>query len=338
VRAIGALSLAIVLCVSAEARARDPVVAVVHGPDDAALARRIGAELEALEISARLVPTEAGEPTADLERLAAGAGVDAALRAEAASGRVEVWAGDPSSEQVVYRNVVMSIEGEGAEEEVALGAVELLRASLLEVSAASARAPADEPSTPARREPESTQPPAEEAEPGGVLTLELGPAVTGVSLGTAPTVNVFIGVHLRAISLLGVEVLGVTPMVPATIEEQAGEVKVHFGLAGGGLRLSFSDPQGRWLPCASLGVAAAFFQLTSRTDRPFVGHDELVVAPAPYGRVGLAFEVHERVRVRADLLVGWTLPGTVLRIAEREVATLGTPLLAGALGVEVVLF
>jgi len=336
-RTLAILTLLIITCFGLGASADEPAVAVLGSSDDAALANRISAEIEALGFAARIVHPDTVGSTSDLGRLAREAGADAAVRADEADGRIEVWATDPRTEQVVYRSIVVSGEGEDAIDEIALGAVELLRASLMEVRAAGAVEPAVEPST-SPDESVVTDDADSGTELTGLLTLELGPAVIAMTFDAPPSVNILVGVHVRAVGMLGVEALGITPMVRSVIDEDEGRAEIHFGLVGGGLRLSLGDRSSRWIPCGAVGFAAAFFQMTAQAEGPLAGREELVATPVPYGRLGLALELHERVHLRADVLVGWTLSKTVVRMAEREVAALGTPLLAGALGVEFVLF
>jgi len=333
-RAIASVALAIASCVGLGAAAEETLVVVVHGPEDTALARRICAEVEALDVTVAQIVRPRETPPVELGELARAAGAHAAIRAETTSGRVEVWADDPRSDRVIYRS---SIIADGAADEIALEAVELLRASLLTVRVTEPAAVTPESPAP---EPEVKAPPAEDdaAEPAGRLSVELGPMVTAATFDAPPTVNMLVGAHLQVYELLGVELVGVTPMVRTVIEEQEGRAAVHFGMVGGGLRLGFGKPEGRWLPSGAVGCAAALFQLTARADSPFVAHDELVASPAPYGRIALALSVHERVRVRAEVLAAWTLPRTVVQIAGREVAVLGAPLLAGALEVELLVF
>jgi hypothetical protein len=332
------LAGAVILLAGGSARAGGTRVAVLTGPGQRAAAARVAAELGALgyEVEPTVVE-DAGSGGEDLGRAAARMGAMAAVRLGPAGG-IEAFAADAAGGNAVYRQLRLERGEDGRDEDLALGAVELLRACLVEIEAAARPALRSEagPAEPARPAAPVPEPAPEPAPPR--LAVDLAPMVSAVAFTAPPTVNVLIGAHLRAFGPLGFELLGVTPMVPSRIDEEEGRAEIHFGLVGGGARLGFGDPAGRWRPRASLGIVAALVRITARAEEPYAGREELVAGPMPYARLGLGLAVHDRVLVCAEALGGWLLGRTAVVMAEREVAVLGAPLLGGALGVELNLF
>src|SRR5262249_5220500 len=133
-------------------------IVVVCGPGDH-FGLRVIAELEALGFRALIIdPLDEAASRASLEATARKAGAIAAIRAVPSARGVEVWIADRVTGKTVLREVASddgALDGEGA---LALRAVELLRASLLEV-ALPAPPPGEVPATPEIRAKMQLPPP-----------------------------------------------------------------------------------------------------------------------------------------------------------------------------------
>lgn len=108
-------------------------ILLVDDADTRPVGVRLRAELVSLGFEVELAPAPEVEPSrASLEQAAREAGAVAALRVRASRAGVEVWVMDRVTSKTVLREVVFT----GGDDEglVAVRAVELLRASLLEVA------------------------------------------------------------------------------------------------------------------------------------------------------------------------------------------------------------
>ncbi|MDD5307717.1 MAG: hypothetical protein PHU25_10395 [Deltaproteobacteria bacterium] len=315
------------------------MVIVVHEGDGPSLVSRIVAELEAMGLGARAVRLDPEDPIA-LEELARRTGAAAAIRIVPRTGTLHVWIADRVTGKVVSREVVIPNDTPKSEAIVATEAVELLRASLMELR--TTREPkGDVAPTPAVKkpvEPQPAPPVATETKATTRLALEVGPAVAGSGFDLPPTVNVFAGAWATIFDPLGIEVLGLTPLVASRTSTNGGEVRLNLGLAGAGLRLGFSPGTGRWLPSLAAGCAAVFFLLDGRAREGHEDHEETIVRAAPFLRAGLAVLLVGRLRLRLDALGGWAFPGTSVRVDGKEIADLGRPLLAAVLALELVVW
>ena len=241
-----------------------------------------------------------------------------------------MWVVDRITGKVTLRDVVVADEDDqGAT--LALRAVELLRASLMEVRS----------SHPSRGEVEPSRAVEElvgRAEPHGPaqFELEVGGALSWSPGGLGVAWHVAIAFAWMPHPLIGAHVWVLLPVAPAIVSGPEGEADIFPGLAGAGLRF-------RWVPDpalelrADVGVAAAMLAMSGRGIPPFVGRTDEVFFAAPYVRVAGAWAFTQLVRLRADLTLGVATPGAAVEFAGREAATWGQPLLVVGLGLDVAL-
>jgi hypothetical protein len=131
-----ALTAASVVAVSMGARAQaPPTVLLIRDTDTAGLALRLSRELAAMGV--RVVQSDAPAREVsreDLELAAQRAGALAAFRLRPSQHGVDVWLFDRATSKFVLRDEVLLGDADEDQRVVAVRAVELLRASLLEVS------------------------------------------------------------------------------------------------------------------------------------------------------------------------------------------------------------
>ena len=120
---------------SAYAESGAALVALVTAEPNASLTRRVRAELQGLGVDVIVLdPPDEGSPSrAPLEQAARSVGAVAAVRLIASrEGKIEVWVADRVTGKAVVRE--LDAPGRGASDAaVAIGSVELLRASLMEL-------------------------------------------------------------------------------------------------------------------------------------------------------------------------------------------------------------
>jgi len=322
-----------------------PTIVVLCPPGDR-FGLRIVAELESLRLTAIVVdPGEAPASRAALEASARRVGAIAAIRAVSADGGAEVWIADRVTGKTVLRAVPAAPSAAEPDAALALRAVELLRASLLE--AALPRAPQGEvPATPEIRAkldlpaPEALAPREALAPPEAPVfrfAFGLGPMLTPGS-GLAPAAVLDVGFAYMPSEHVGAMFFATVPLSRPRISGAQGSVDLAAGLGGLGVRVLLASRASRWAPTIDVGIAAVGLQSDGSGSAGFTSGSAFNFTFAPFLRTGLAFAPTPRFRLRADAQASVSVQDASLRIAGREVATWGQPALLFTLGADVGLF
>ncbi len=307
-------------------------ILLIDDEDTRAIGVRLRAELVALGFEVALAPAPPAEPSrVSLEDAARGAGAIAALRVRASRAGAEVWIMDRVTSKTVLREVIFTRgDDEGV---VAIGAVELLRASLLEVEMPSARSREVTP-TPAMRSLLAPR----RAPPERRWSLVIAPAVavSPGGLGATPLLDLWI--RLRAAARFAVAFRLLAPTLPASVEAVEGRSTVTLALPSiAGDALFFRDEsalQGH----AGVGVGVLWAHMEGTATRQFVGRGDDVLAALAYVHGGATFALGESVRLFADATLAVATPRPVMSFADRPVAAWGQPAAALAIGLELPLF
>jgi hypothetical protein len=325
---------ALVTSPRARAESGATLVAIVTAEPNSSLTRRVRAELEGLGLDVIVLkpPDESSPSRAPLEQAARSVGAVAAVRLIASSeGKVEVWVADRVTGKAVVRE--LDAPGSGASDAaVAIGSVELLRASLMELH--SGEPPRGDAPVSAK-----IQALALPTSPG-VPRLGLG-AGAGAELGVrglGPSADADIGVWVRLASHLGARVIAHTSLSPAHVVTPSGAVDVRSQLFGAMATWDFVDAaaaSSAWVPSVSLGLAAAHVSATGTAVPPFVSASEARWSAAPVGGLGLAWSFAPGLRLRADGLAAWTLPPVHVTTPSTAPGWWGAPALIVSLGLEV---
>jgi hypothetical protein len=324
---------------TSEVLADAPTQVVVITPDPAApLALRVAAELRQLGLGVIFVrqpDTDTMGPTS-LEATAQGVGAFAALRVVRSGPAVEVWIADRTTGKTVIREVVG--EGQaGTDAEVALGAVELLRASLLELNAVEHPPQAQvEAAAPVLDiVPPPASPPASEPASGGretsaALGAALDPGAGGYRVGYGPQVLV----ARRFGELVGLEAAGA--VVYASIEDQprasASTTVGWMGLAG-----IVAPSLGLVEPRIGVGLGAANLQVRGNDlSEGYFGRDLDSWLAVFHLRTGVAVQLYPTLRWRVDATLLTSATEVTIRFADERVASWGRPTLLGSTSLELV--
>jgi hypothetical protein len=302
---------------------------------------RLAAELRELGFDALLIALE-GEAAsgASLEGSAREAGAVAALRVVPSGEGVEVWIADRGTGKTLLRE----IEDTGADPDPALvlRTVELLRATLLEISVPETPA-AEAPSTAEGARELDVPPPRviaarrgapSEAPPLATLRFALAPGFFFSPGGFGPVPALGVGIDWRLSENAGFAVLGTIPLASAGIERPEGMVSLTVWTAGAAVRLFLAEPQSPWAPSIDLGALVLSVESVGYAEKGYVAGSSSAWAGAPFARVGLAHSLAPPVRVRTDLLVSALMQGVSVRVADREAATWGEPMVLLSLGVD----
>jgi hypothetical protein len=208
-----------------------------------------------------------------LETVARDRGVDAVLAILGAQApeSIEVWVNDVSTGRALRRQTTFSLEGERSAEVLAIRAIELLRASLLEIHLGRGEpipeVAAPKPMPPALAQP-AQSPPAPTPQPrwgfeaGGSAVTSLG----GVGMALLPLVRVDGDLASWLVARLTLAGLGSRARV--TRSGQSADVTQQFASAGACVRFWSSR---RIRPVALLGAGILHTEAEGRADWPYKG-------------------------------------------------------------------
>jgi hypothetical protein len=307
-------------------------VLVVGAPADDAAVRRIAAELEAIGFAVQI------EITTDPSRLASVEREDGTSAAWRAVVRVDTTLGEAhllvqdgdghTSARIVERG---ADELPASEVVLAHRTVEMLRASLRQLTSDDAPAPAPVVPTPAVAEPPRVQPERRYDR----LFVIVAAAITGSPGGLAPIGHASVGLRLRVHPRVSLAVRGTAPVHPRVVRRAEGRATVWLGMADAWLFVGLARPSARWQPDLGVGAGVVALGLRGAARAPWTSRSDLVAAATMAGGAGLSVWLHPRVRVRLDAFVGAAVPRPAVRFGGREVAAWGRPFAGGTFGVEI---
>lgn len=302
------------------------LIAVVRDAEtDERTLTRLRSELDALglrvvEVSA---PAEDRSPRG-LERAAREAGAFAALRIVPWERGIEVWIADRVTGKTVLRELVVA-PGEAADEVVALRAVELLRASLLELELPHEQS-GDVPPPPAVKRlvsrPEPAPAPAE-SDPKFGIGLGVGPVLSPG--GVHPSWQIMLKARYVMAPRWGAELVGLLPTLPSAIHQPEGSADISIFFVGAALTFDLLAPPNPWTARAAIGVGGAALRMVGSANPPYVSATDSVIVALPYTRLDLLYRIASDVRLGASIWAGVALPRATVTFADRQVASWGRP-------------
>ncbi len=274
-----AAGLAVVATLVAEAGWASTVVLVRPANPTAIMAEalvRMHGELVSAGFDVEITTATAGaDARASLEKAASGENVGAvvALLGDSKPGSVEVWVIDRVTGKSVVRRVPNQPESDRAAEILAIRAIELLRASLLEIAMVGGREPPivlKPPPAEVTRFVEhaldSRKPSRWAIEVGGIGVASFG----GVGPALLPMIRLDFAVGRYVLMRVTAAGLGTRPHVESSLgsAEMSAEVAEQFGLVEAGVRLR---PRRRLQPFFSLGAGARYTSAEGQAVFPYQG-------------------------------------------------------------------
>ncbi|MBN1605311.1 MAG: hypothetical protein JW940_01685 [Polyangiaceae bacterium] len=319
-----------------------PRVALLTSNPADTTTKRLKAELTQLGVETVVVRTGPNTPVGrvTLESVARRVGAFAAIRIVPVESEVEVWVADRVTGKTVVREVLHGSGSAARDDTIALGAVELLRASLLEVTASYELNTRGEVAPPpvvvGKLTPTPTlAPPRPKARPVVAIGLEPALAVEFDRIG--PGVSAMLLVRYLWTKSWGVEALGLLPVVRGeTREEVRG--KASAAVSAAGLGLTFSWQERNVAALFGLGMMAAQLEVVGANAGPGLedSQDSLALG-APYLRAGAGLRVFDAVRIRVDASLSCALRPVPIMFVQDEVASWGRPSLLVGIGPELLL-
>jgi hypothetical protein len=341
---VGALLLTLLSSAGAARAGAPPRIVLIATATDDPISLRLQAELRTLHFEVPEIEIAPDPPSrAQLEDAARRSEAVAAVRIVPSRVGVEVWIVDRITGKTVLREMVTTVGGAASRDAtIALRVVELLRASLMELDAARPP-PGDMDAPPLIRElmaPPPVTPPA----PAQTATLpppaapafsiELGPAALLSPGGFGPSGAVSAAIYYHPAEPFGASLIAVIPVFPASVSGPEGSTTARVGLLGGGLRGTWAPAGSAWTATLGGGISALWLHLDGQPIPGFSGSSANLFSAAPYLRAGLGLTVAPRLRLRADALLGASLPPTLVKFGARLAAVWGVPFVAPTLGVE----
>jgi hypothetical protein len=287
---------------------------------------RIHGELVSAGFDVEIAAATAGaDPRTSLEQTANGGNVDAvvAILGDGKPGSVEVWVIDRVTGKSVVRRVPSQAGSERAAEILAIRAIELLRASLLEIAMfAASEAPAVSklPSAEVTRFVEHVIEPRRKAH----WSLELGASgVVGFDgVGPALLPMIRFGHTVGRYALVRITAAGMGSRSQVQAQSGSAEVAQQFGLVEAALRLR---PQQSWRPFFSLGAGARHTTATGQALWPDQGQSAAQWSFLADAGAGLRLSLASRFEIALEVHAQLTQPYPVIRFLGAKAATAGRP-------------
>ncbi|MGC4067478.1 MAG: hypothetical protein QM784_23085 [Polyangiaceae bacterium] len=333
-----------------QARSR-PRVIVVTTHSESTTALRLEAELRSMDVEViRVTSSDDGTHIRQsLQRLAKEQGAFAAVRIVPTGDEAEVWVADRVTGKTLVREVISGGNVEGFDEAISLGAVELLRASLLEVATVEDLKGDVEPeATPTKLLPKPTQQKRDGAASRQGSRL-LGDNRDGAQppvvawLGIEPGVVFGVG-RLKAgatleldLKVLGRAGLGGQLFASLPLSGQSVEVREDKALLRAqqiALMGCYAPTVGALNPSMSAGLQTTSVTSTGETSPPNYAQEQRRVRIAPVARLGVAYRFMPSLGLRLDGTASYQTEPLAIRMLGREVAEFGRPTISVALGIE----
>jgi hypothetical protein len=306
-------------------------VLIVELPGAPTLTPRLRAELAALGLDSESMPLAAAPELGTLAELARAHRSEVALFVEFGVSGARVSIADRVTNKVLRRDLPTT-DATGPNEtvpssdelasSVALGAVELLRASLLEL---------DTLVPDGALETHTAW--IEVARPPSVFALGLGLALRGGPGGAPPLVMLDLGGSLALAKQARVTLTGSLPVHPTHLEHAPGNATLWLGSMALGLRL---EPKGerRLQPEFELGWLGACLSADGAAKPPYQGQRVRSISGGPHLALGLRYALSRSLALRAGLDIALFLSRFAISFGDHAVTHIGRPWLGLMFGVE----
>jgi hypothetical protein len=307
------------------------IVLVADDPSDA-VAGRLARDLRGLGFGVVVLGAtpENSTDSAALERTARSLGGLATVRVLPGDQGSQLWVLEPGTGRSVTRELSLPPGTTPDVNEVALGTLELLRASMLELH------PPLTPQPPPHEPVVEPAPPS--APPAPSLPLFSIMAGAGAELGlrsVGPSLSMLLAAWLKLRGPFGLRAFGAIPGSAEHGHEAEGSVEVRTSLLGIGLALAPQQGDAWLLPRGSCGAVLAAIETRGAADDPRASHAASAWLGGGYAQLGAGLRLARDVRLDLDL-TGIVLPTPALILVNgREVARWGAPGGIVSLGVEV---
>ena len=324
-----AAGLAVVATLAAEAGWASTVVLVRPANPTAITAEalvRMHGELVSAGFDVEIKAATAGaDARTSLEQAASVENVGAvvALLGDSTPGSVEVWVIDRVTGKSVVRRVPSQPESGRAAEILAIRAIELLRASLLEIAMAGGREPPIVPKPPPAEVTRFVEHALESRKPSR-FAIEVGgigvASFDGVGPALLPMLRLDLALGRYVLMRVTLAGLGTRSHVEAS--SGSAEVAEQFGLLEAGVRLR---PRKRWQPLFFLGAGARYTSAEGRASGLYQGETAGLWSFVADAGTGLRLSLSSRFEIALEVHAQLAQPYPAIRFPDSQTATAGRP-------------
>lgn len=316
------------------------LIRVVPGNDQ--VSARLRAELGLLGFTAVALDVSEKTPAfaADLLDQLDARNASAAIEIVFGEHRIDLWVADGNTGKALNRRLDLTLDPELADPRtVAISAVELLRASRLELGEATPEhegTPVAKDDELPEREPNETGRPTRDLSEPSVGAISLAPMVGGSPGGFGVTTHVELAGRWAPLERFALRASLWVPTLGNSIAVNDGYVRMFVGMA-------FIEPQlrlpggAKWFhPELGLGLGGAVVGFEGNAREGLRSDTQVLGGFTSYGHLGLGFSVVPRLWIRLDGYLGVLLPRPELKSTLNETeATWGAPFGTGTLGLEI---
>jgi len=322
IRALVVASSSVLVVAAAHGESKErPLVVILGDPADP-VTRRLDAELRVAGFDIRVSPTIADDAPEGMGEAARREGAVASIRVRPSKAGVEIWIFDRITGKAVLREVALPPGGDP--ELVTTRAVELLRASLLEVNETHAsRGDVEPPATVIQW----TQPPIE---PRLRALAGVGAHGSFASFGMSP--SLFAALQWWPTQRLGIGVNAIVPFAATRLRDEEGSTRLSATTAAIDVRTSFRVGSIRVRPGA--GVAITWLSATGDAAAGYRAATDRITSGSGFGALDARIPLARRLAIVGGAWVGVSLREVPVRFAGREVARWGRPWFAAAFSLE----
>lgn len=292
-----------------------------RGDEDASVVHRIAAELRAIGLEP--VIEEGTAALDDLFALARRRDAVAVINVLRDGTRARVWVADRTTGKISIRDVEAS--GDDRALALALRAVELLRASLLELHLETPPAAEIEASPAVRAVSVSAAAPP-------VAAVSIGVSAWWAIDGPGPLLGLAVAGRWRAVSWLALGLGLELPLAPPAVQAPEGSAELFAGRVALDVRATPIDPREAFQVSLGIGAAASWVLARARADAPYVARDADAFDGSVFARVAASFE-WELLVVELAGVLDWAPAPVTIVIVERPEAQWGPLRMSIALSV-----
>lgn len=317
-RVVFALLFVLASSSAAHALAAEPRRVVMQVDDESLpLVRRLAQEIESLGLAVQIVRN--GEAANDAA---------AAIRIQSTSaGDIELSVVDSATGKSTSWHIAAPKASEPAAELIPTRTVELLRASLLELTATKA---APEP-----------PPAAATPKPAPRLTLKAAPTLS-LALGPAalytprfrPGASLQGSITWLPSTHFGIGASALAPLVAVRAKSAQGSVDLDARLFRLGAVVALGERASPVAVRLGLGAELELLRISGKATPDYVSATDARTSFSPFASVAPRFRLSDGLHAVAELAVGVASPTTTVRIAGRELSDWGRPWGTASLGLE----
>ena len=291
---------------------------------------RMHGELVSAGFDVEIKAATAGvDARASLEQAASGENVGAvvALLGDTSPGSVEVWVIDRVTGKSVVRRIPSQPEAGRAAEILAIRAIELLRASLLEIAMVGGKEPPIVPKPPPAEVTRFVES-ALDTRKTSRWAIEVGgigvASFDGVGPMLLPMLRLDLAVGRYVLMRVTAAGLGTRSHVESSLSstEVSAEVTEQFGLVEAGVRLR---PRQRLQPFFSLGAGARHTSAEGRASFPYQGQTAAQWSFVADAGAGIRVSLRSRFEIALEVHAQLAQPYPTIRFGDSQAASTGRP-------------